>query len=440
MYTKPELWLALAVCAASACAADTPTYAREIAPILNRNCVSCHRPGEIGPMPLRTFKEVRPWARALAASVAKRNMPPWDADPAIGHFKNDRRLPQAEIDLISAWAKAGAPEGDPKLTPPTPVFAEGWALAKPDLVVPIPEERTITPGGPDEYVKIMVDPGITKDLWVKGVELRPGNRKVVHHAHVFLVLPNPPAASGKRPPSPFVKDDGLQVIAPGEPVINDGCAHPDGGYMIGRSHGDTQTLLASFVPGMSPDLWPDGIAKKIPAGSKFLFDIHYSKTTGKTETDRTSVGLVLTDKAPKVELHRMEASNFYFSIPPGAERFPVTACVTLPFESQLLSLLGHMHYRGHSFRMDALLPGGEVKQLLNVPKYDFDWQEMYRLADPITLPKGTVIKITALFDNSANNKANPDPAKTVRWGEHTRNEMMDGWVEFIPATSSAARP
>lgn len=426
----------LLVAAATATSAPIPNYSKDIAPILNRNCVSCHRPGEIGPMPLRTYSEVRPWAKALTNSVQKRHMPPWDADPAIGNFKNDRRLAQSDIDAIVAWSRAGAPEGDPKTAPPQPVFATGWAIPKPDLVIQLPEERIISPTGPDEYVKILVDPGIKKDLWVKGVELRPGNRKVVHHAHVFLVLPNPPAAAGARPPSPFIREDGLQVINPSAPIIDDGCAHPSGGYLIGRNHGESQTLLASFVPGMSPDIWPDGIAKRIPAGSKLLFDIHYSKITGKEERDRSMVGFVLTSQPPRVELQRIEAMNFYFAIPPGAERHQVTACVTAPADIDVLSLLGHMHYRGKGFRIEVIPPGAPAKTLLHVPNYNFDWQEMYRLAEPARIPKGTVIRMTAWFDNSPNNKANPDPSKQVRWGEHTRTEMMDAWIEFVAAQTA----
>ncbi|WP_031495635.1 c-type cytochrome [Bryobacter aggregatus] len=419
--------------AALALQAAVPQYSTDIAPLLNQHCVSCHRPGEIGPMPLRSYAEVRPWAKALAASVAQRKMPPWDADPKVGKFHNDRRLPQADIDRILAWAKNGAPEGDPKRTPPTPTFAEGWVIPQPDLVVRLPEERVISPTGPDEYVKITVDPGIKSDLWVKAVELRPGNRRVVHHAHVFLITPNPAPSTGPRAPSPFVKEDGLQVIRPGAPVIDDGCSHPDGGYIIGRPHGETRTLLASFVPGMSPDQWPLHVAKKIPAGSKFLFDIHYSKVTGKEERDRSMVGLSYAPGPPKVEIERFEASNFYFEIPPGAENHRVTACVTASKDIEVLSLLGHMHYRGKAFQIDARLPDGSSQMLLNVPHYNFDWQEMYRLEAPIRLPKGSVIRIVSWFDNSANNRANPDPAKTVRWGEHTRTEMMDGWVEFVEA-------
>ena len=416
----------------------TPVYSTDIAPLLNQHCVSCHRPGEIGPMPLRSYREARPWAAALAASVTARKMPPWDADPSAGHFSNDRRLTQRDIDTLVAWARNGAPEGDPKLTPTQPSFPEGWVIPQPDLTIPLPEERVISAGGPDEYVKITVDPGIARDIWVRGVELRPGNRRVVHHAHVFLVLPNPPKRSGTGAVSPFVRSDTLQVIAPEAPIIDDGCSHPSGGYMIGREHGDTRTLLASFVPGMSPDLWPDGMAKKIPAGSKFVFDIHYAKVSGKEERDRTSVGLVFATGVPKVEVERLEASNFYFEIPAGAAQHEVTACVTAPKDIELLSLLGHMHYRGKAFRIEATVPGGQTRVLLNVPRYNFDWQEMYRLAEPIRLPKGTVMRIVALFDNSANNRANPDPTQKVRWGEHTRTEMMDGWFEYVEATSAKA--
>ena len=408
------------------------TYSGNVAGILNRHCVSCHRAGEIGPMPLGTYEQVRPWAKAIAASVAKRKMPPWFADPHVGEFANARRLTDNEVAAIVEWAKTGAKPGDLEAAPKPPQFTAGWAIPAPGRVVALEEEQVIAPNGPDEYRKIVVDPYLDRDVWVSAVELRPGNRRVVHHAHVFVVPPDKPKNAKASPPSPFSRQDGLQVIRPDAPVINDGCAHADGGYLIGRDRRDTQVLLASFVPGMSPDVYPPGVAQRIPAGSKFLFDIHYAKITGKEERDRTSVGLVLREEAPQVELERTEASNFYFAIPPGAIQ-EVTACVTLPKDVELLSLLGHMHYRGKSFRIDARAPGGDWQLLLNVPRYDFEWQEMYRFAHPPKLLKGTVVRMVAVFDNSANNAANPGPDQLVRWGEHTRTEMMDGWLEYVEA-------
>ncbi len=412
------------------------TYSEDVAPILERHCVACHRPGEIGPMPLRTFAEVRPWAQAISASVSSRRMPPWHANSPAGHFSNDRRLNQAEIATLRAWAKQPLP-GPPRAPAAAPSLTDGWGIGAPSLVVSLPAEQKVSASGPDEYVKILVDPHLEKDLWVQAVEFRPGNRKIVHHAHVFLQLPHPPSSSRRRAPSPFVLDDGLKVIDPAAPALDDGCSHPDGGYIIGRDHGDTQALLASFVPGMSPAAWPPGVAKRIPAGSKFLFDIHYAKVTGRPETDLSQVGFVLAQAPPKRALERLEASNFYFSIPPGAPAHRVTACVTLPYDADLLGLLGHMHYRGKAFRIWAEIPGRPPQILLDVPRYDFEWQEMYRFARPPRLPQGTVVKMEGWFDNSPNNPANPNPQVAVRWGEHTRTEMMDAWLEFVPAT---ARP
>lgn len=378
-------------------------------------------------MSLLTYKDVRPWAKSIEEAVLKRKMPPWDASPEFGHFRNERRLKDADIVLIRNWVRSGAPQGDPADMPTQPEYVEGWRNGEPDLIVKLPEPTRLTESGPDEYLEFVVDPGLTKETWVQMAELRPGNRKVVHHAHVFL---EPPAKAGAP-----LESRKLTVGPPGAgavlPVVNDGCSTPEGGMKPGEKLGELGTLLASYVPGKGPEIWPGGIARRIPANSRFRFSIHYSKATGKPETDVTSLGLYFAPGPPAHELHRVDLHNLLFEIPAGAPNHEVTACYTFDKDVELLSYVAHMHLRGKDMRFEAQDPDGGVTTLLYVPHYRFEWQMKYVNADPVTIGKGTRIKVTAHFDNSPNNPQNPDATKTVRWGQATVNEMMDGWLEYI---------
>lgn len=417
----------------------SPNFTRDIAPILFKNCTGCHRPGEIGPMSFTNYKEVRPWAKAIQGAVQNRKMPPWHADPHYGKFTNDSRLKDSEVAAIVAWAKSGAPEGNPKDLPALPKFAEGWQIGKPDAIYTI-QEFTLGSGGQDEQQTFYVDTNLKEDTWVEAVEIRPGNRKVVHHAHVWLEspkvakseTPETPLATPKPKRVSYTMREGSRVFAkPDAPVIDDGCNHPDGGMWPGSSPSELGSILASFVPGKYPEEWPVGIAKRIPAGSRLKFTIHYSKTTGQEEKDATSVGLRFAKQSPTQELRRIDLHNTAFLIPANSDNHTVTACYVFKEDADVLSYLAHMHYRGKSMRFDAVYPDGRAETLLNIPQYDFEWQTKYLNSKPVRLPKGTLIRLTATFDNSPNNRYNPDPAKVVRWGDNTVDEMMDGWFEFV---------
>lgn len=424
--------------AAAAGVADTPTFSKDVAPILFRNCVSCHRAGEIGPMPMTSYQEVRPWAKAIQAAVQTRRMPPWHADPHYGQFKNDSRLKDAEIATLVAWVKAGAPEGNKADLPALPRFAEGWQIGKPDVVLSIPE-YTLGATGYDEQKDFIVETNFAEDVWVEAVELRPGNRKIVHHAHVWLEpaeKKKAPATEGAAKPKPvrpsFTVREGTRTYARLDaPVINDGCSHPDGGMWPGSSPSELASMLGSFIPGKAPEVWPAGIAKRIPAGARVRFTIHYSRSTGKEEKDITSVGLRFAKQPPERELRRIDLHNTAFLIPANTPEHPVTACYTFQEDADVLSYVAHMHYRGKSMRFEATYPDGRKEILLNIPQYDFEWQTKYLNAKPVHIPKGTQIRLYATFDNSPNNKYNPDPSKVVRWGDNTIDEMMDGWFEFV---------
>jgi hypothetical protein len=363
-------------------------------------------------------------------------MPPWHADPHYGRFSNDPRLTDAELETIRAWVDAGAPEGDPKDLPAVPAQNGGWKLGKPDLVIDIGQDFKVESSGPDEYTNFTVPVPIDEDRWILAAELRPGNRKVVHHAHAILVTELQPgekrASYPKDSATSFMYREGkLGHMRPVAPVKNDGCAVQDAGNYYGRRQG-MNGILASYLPGKGPDSYPPGTAKLIPAGSKLHFQVHYSRT-GKAEADRTMVGLYFSPKPPDRPLRRMDVSNFLFEIPPGAPSQEVTECHTFDKDVELLSLTAHMHYRGKDMRFDLLRPDGRRETLLSVPNYVFAWQTTYRLAKPVNVEKGSRLIITAHFDNSANNRWNPDPSKMIRWGEPSNEEMMDGWLEYVDA-------
>ena len=439
------LFQALVFCAFSAETGPPVTFNRDIAPILNQHCTKCHHANDIAPMSLLSYKEARPWASAMKEAVLTRKMPPWQADPNYGQFSNDQRLTMAEIKVIQSWVEEGAPEGNPADLPAPPVYQEGWKIGKPDAVVPIPADFVVKPRDPDQYVYLRAPTNFTEDRWVSAVELKPGNRRIVHHAHVYVYAAKPssaPAQDGKV--QPFIKRDGLNHINPVMPVVDNGCESPDGGNIPGRKP-EENNILGSYLPGKDPDIFPEGFARKIPKGATLEFQIHYNSTSiSKEEMDRTSVGLIFSKEPPQQPLRRIDISNYLFKIPAGDPDHKVTACYTFDRDVDLMSYTAHMHLRGKDMKFEALYPDGRRETLAFVPNYDFNWQTEYKLAKPLPIGRGTKILITAHFDNSPNNRYNPDAAKVIRWGEPSFEEMMDGWIEFIlpkPAvqTTVAAR-
>ena len=419
------------------------TFTRDVAPILYRHCVACHHPNDIAPMPLITYSQVKPWAASIKEAVLMRKMPPWKADPHYGKWSNDSTLSAAETQILKDWADGAKLEGDPKDLLAAPVFEDGWRIGKPDMIFSIPEHK-LEGSGLDEYVSIHVPTKFTEDRWIVAAELRPGNRKVVHHAHVFVSAPPPlepaPAAAGKKAAAPdpvrqyanwlVIHEGTLSWVRPDAPVINDGCAVDDNGRIPGRVPGEL-SLLSSYLPGRGPDVYPEGTARRIPAGATLDFQIHYSHPTKKTEVDTTSVGLIFAKEPPRQPSLRMDFGNHLFLIPAGSADQEVTECHTFTKDIYITSLTPHMHYRGKSMRIVAAYPDGRKETLLYVPDYNFNWQITYRPVEPIHLPKGSRVEVEAHFDNSRNNPLNPDPGQTVRWGSASENEMMDGWIEFV---------
>jgi len=422
------------------------TYSRDVAPILFQKCTPCHHPNDIAPMSLLDYKSARQWARAIRQAVVLKQMPPWFADSKVGHFANDPSLSDEQRRTITKWVDEGAKEGDPKDLPKTPTYVDGWHIGKPDVVFDIGEDHVVKSTSADEYVYLTVPTNFTEGHWVQAVELRPGNRKVVHHAHASVVSPDKPKTEAKPAPNGLLfadylirTDDGLRHMKMDAPVVNDACAY--NGPEIDRLHIAGEGALVSYLPGMPPDTYRDGSAKWIPAGAQIRFQIHYHADASSKEpqTDRTSVGLIFAPAPPVHPLRRMDVDNDFFSIASGSEAQEVKQCATFDSDSLLLTLTPHMHYRGKDARFEVVRPGQPAETLLFVPKYDFNWQLKYFLQDPVFVPKGTKMVITFHYDNSANNRFNPDPNRTVRWGEPSEVEMMSGWIDYIEAPASSSR-
>jgi mono/diheme cytochrome c family protein len=391
-----------------------PTFYKDILPLLQNHCQSCHRPGEVAPMPLVTYPQTRPWAPAIARSVQSGMMPPWFADPRFGHFSNDPSLTAQQIATLVAWVAAGSPAGDPHDAPASPHWADGWNVAKPDIVLPVPKPVTIPASGDVEYTYEIVPTHFTEDKWIQMAEVHPSSPQYVHHAVVYI---RPPASGWLRHAPIGVPFTASSLRNPQERL---------------EAHGTTSDLLLVYAPGSSPDLWPEGMAKFVPAGSDLVFQIHYT-TNGKAGKDQSSIGLVFAKYPPEHRVITLQLNDHAFIIPPGADDFEVEVQGTLPHDCILLSLFPHMHLRGKRFEYDIVRPDGSIEPLLRV-NYHFHWQLSYRLAEPVLLKAGTKLRAVAWYDNSRNNPHNPDPNATVTWGDQTYQEMMGGFFDVaVPA-------
>jgi peroxiredoxin len=378
------------------------TWTRDIAPLLQKHCIICHRAGQVAPFALTTYKQARGWAETIREVVREGRMPPWHASPEHGRFANDPRLSERDKRLIGEWVQAGCPEGDPADLPPAPVFAEGWNIPEPDLVVSMSRTFRVPADGVVDYQYFEVDPGFHEDRWVQAAEIRPGNRAVVHHCTVFLKPPDTDEAkvAGKL-----------------------------GSY-----------CLAAMAPGTPPLLLPDGMAKRIPAGWRLLFVVHYTPV-GTVQEDRTRIGLVFADpKKVKKEVATHLLYDEGLVIPPHAANHCVEKSWQAPADVLLLAMFPHMHLRGQSFRYEAVYPDGKSEVLLEVPRYDFNWQHRYVLAEPKRLPAGTRVRCVARYDNSVANPNNPDPSATVRAGKQTTDEMFNGYFEWALADEDLTQP
>lgn len=367
------------------------TYTNTISKIMEDRCVSCHREGEVAPFTLRDYEDVVSWSETIREVVSDSRMPPWFANPEHGKFLNDARLSEQEKSKLFAWIDNGCPEGDPKDLPARKEYVDGWRISKPDQVVFMSDKPYKVPAeGTVEYQYFTVDPGFEEDKWIQQVEARPDNRAVVHHIIVFY---QPPKESGD-----FRRRGGF----------------------------------AGYAPGSAARIYPVGVANFVPAGSKLIFQMHYTPN-GTEQLDRSSVGIVFADpKTVKKRTQSGAAINPLFRIPPGADNHKVTSQHIFRHDTLLTNMTPHMHLRGKSFRYEAIYPDGTSEVLLDIPRWDFNWQLRYELAEPKLMPAGTKLQCTAHFDNSSENLANPNPEEFVRWGDQTWEEMMIGFFGGLP--------
>jgi hypothetical protein len=413
--TLQRFVLAFAACAALACGlpaqAPPPTFSKDVALILQKNCQTCHRPGEGGPFSLLTYDDAKLMASSIKRVASQKSMPPWYADPKFGHFANDRSLSDKEIATLVAWANAGAPEGDKKDLPPPINWLEGWGIPKPDVVFQLPRPFNIPASGTIEYQYVIIPTGFTEDKWVQMAEARPTNRPMVHHIIAYVREPGSNYFKNQKPGEFF-------IAPPAKETEKEDTSALPSDFLIG------------YAPGQPPEILPEGQAKLVKAGSDLVLEVHYM-ADGMATTDQTKVGLIFAKAPPKRRVKTMSASNGTFKIPPGDPNYKVDATFEVGTDVTLASIHPHMHTRGKDFEYRIVYPDGRTETILSVPHYNWRWQLWYDLAKPMDLPKGTKIECTAHFDNSANNKENPDPTKTVIWGQQSWDEMMVGFFNLV---------
>ncbi len=368
------------------------TYTKHVARILQKNCADCHHPGTAAPFSLLSYEDARNWSGMIRETVVERRMPPWSADPRYGHWANDLRMSIEDIDTLISWIDGGMPLGDRSDLPEPRIYADGWQMGKPDIVLRMPREYTVQSQGTVEYQYFVTPTNFEEDVWVQASEARPGNWDAVHHIIVFV-------------------------------------RHKDSTRTQGLPS------VGGFAPGEEPMVLPQGVGFKVPAGAQLVWQMHYTPT-GKVETDRSEVGLYLCKEPPQRQVRGGGAFNVRFRIPPGAENHRVVSTAKFPADVELISLMPHMHLRGKDFKYTARYPDGRSEILLNVPNYDFNWQHRYRFQQPLRIPAGTTIECVAHFDNSIHNPANPDPTKEIRWGDQSWEEMMIGWYSTVDVVAS----
>ncbi len=381
------LALGAAIIVSAGASAESITYTKDIAPILNENCVECHRPGQIAPMSLLSYKEVRPWVKSIRKNVADKQMPPWHASHSKVGLANDRSLSQEEIDTIVAWADKGAPRGKRSDLPALPEFSDGdWKLGEPDLIVTLPEVK-IQGDGRDIFKNLPGKVNLKEDRWVKAIEILPGNAKVVHHVIAFQI-------------------QGFGV-------------DPIGGWM------------GAWAAGTEPMVFPEKTGRIMKKGHSLIADMHYHPN-GEDAVDVTRIGLHFADaKDVEKELTNLWVMNTGFEIPAGAANHEVRAQYSFQQDGKILGFAPHMHYRGKDFSYTATYPDGTSEVLLAVNNYDFNWQTNYVLEEPIAIPEGTIVEAVAHYDNSTGNPANPDPTKDITFGDESYDEMMIGFIDYV---------
>jgi len=387
------------------------TYHNRISRIIQSHCLECHRDGGVAPFALSSCEEVKGQSGSVRRVIEEDIMPPWfAADPAEGTvspFANDCSLAQADKTALLDWLNGGKPEGDPADAPLPRSFHDGWQIGKPDLIVQLASPIAVKAGGTMPYQNVIVDTGLPETKYVKAVEVLPTAREVVHHVLVFVMPPGKRGAAG---------------------VVTEDDEEEDG----------TSGFFAAYAPGYDALVFNEGYGKVLPAGSRLKFQIHYTPN-GTATKDQSMIGMIFLDEKPEYLVDVTGVAQPRLAIPPGAADHEVVANQPIPKDATILAFFPHMHLRGKAFRYEAILPDGRTQTLLDIPRYDFNWQLSYRFAEPVTLPAGSTLRATAIFDNSKDNPANPDPTRTVRWGPQTYDEMMIGYVEYYMADGRLGR-
>lgn len=381
-------------------ASSDVTFTRDVAPLFQKHCQECHRPGQIAPMSLLTFEEARPWAKSIRKAVAERTMPPWHAAHGLRAFANDRSLSEAEMNAITAWVDAGAPKGRDEDAPPPRPFTDSWKLGDPDLSLAMDAPFEVAAEGEDIYQCFVLDPKLAKDAWVGSVEILPGNFRMDHHLVLYVDKSKTSAKLDAADPAP--------------------------GYPCFGGPGFQASMLGGWGPGMDPKVYPAGLGMKIPAGGKVVLQAHYHRT-GKPETDQTRVGIKYATAPVKQVLRDGLILNFDFNIPPGDAAYAAEGNTRLMRDITIYSVQPHMHLLGRSAEMWAQMPDGSRLDLINIPKWDFGWQREYIFAEPVRVPRGARLYVRGVFDNSESNPNQPSkPPRAVTFGEETTDEMLVG--------------
>lgn len=451
--------------------AATVTFTKDVAPIIFNKCANCHRPGEVAPMPLTSYSEVRPWSKAIREEVVERSMPPWFADPKTSslHFANDRRLSQKEIDTITAWVDAGAPKGNDKDLPPMPKYAAGWTFGEPDVVIEMPIDFEVPAEGELPMQNFYVPVPFSEERWVEKVELRPGNPAVVHHSIANVV--NLPAGTK------IVNGKAVSGNA-SDAALNSQSARDTGGLSEGGApaRGSREVVLSqdSFTrsgafklvgqaPGKGFERHHEGTAKRILPGMYVQFNMHY-QPSGRAEKDRSRLGLWFAKQPPKYEVLTKGVTDNVFiegkelaetrmvngkevkvrgripNIPPNVDNWEISAETAIKEAITLYAFAPHMHLRGKDIKYTLIWPDGRKQVLLNVPNFDFNWQLHYELAEPLKIPAGSRIHAIAHYDNSIKNRYNPAPHKEVFWSEQSWDEMFIPWFEYTVDSKILTKP
>jgi hypothetical protein len=424
-----------------------PTFTEHVAPIVFRNCTSCHRPGESAPFALMSYADVRPRGRQIAAVTKSRQMPPWKADAGDFAFKGDRRLRDADIDVIQRWVEAGMPEGDPAKLPAMPAYAQGWQLGEPDLVVRMPEPYEVPVAGRDVYRNFVLPLNLSEDVWVKAVDFRPSARAVVHHALFFLDPTGAARELDERDPLPGYAGGmggglalrGGRLLFGGRGAGRDGVpsadSEPDGIAQRVNAVGGT---LGGWAPGAQPRMLPDDLAFRVARGSDLIISTHFHPN-GQPASEASTVGLYFAKRAPSKRFTSIQLPPVFglfsgINIAAGDSRYTITDSFVVPVAVRAFGTVGHAHYLAKALKMTATLPTGATRTMLSISDWDFGWQEQYQFADFVELPPGTRLDVSITYDNSAANRRNPStPPQPVHWGEQSTDEMGSVSLQVVAA-------